>query len=198
MGLKQQPKCKDKTCQFCTGKYCTILKQKPDDECPFRKVRKSSAEKAKERYQWIKENHICMRCLKQDAYTLSGRVLCFDCTQERHKYYKNYYFKKSKELLENAKEKRAECSQQGICTCCMKRKADDGFKLCSNCRAQKRKKHREDAERKGIVTNETLPYLDVCHRCRREPLMEGKNVCESCYEELVENIAKNRQSRLFV
>lgn len=80
----------------------------------------------------------------------------------------------------------------------MKRKADDGFKLCSNCRAQKRKKHREDAERKGIVTNETLPYLDVCHRCRREPLMEGKNVCESCYEELVENIAKNRQSRLFV
>lgn len=30
MGLKQQPKCKDKTCQFCTGKYCTILKQKPD------------------------------------------------------------------------------------------------------------------------------------------------------------------------
>ena len=30
MGLKQQPKCKDKTCQFCTGKYCTILKQEPD------------------------------------------------------------------------------------------------------------------------------------------------------------------------
>lgn len=30
MGLKQQPKCKDKTCQFCNGKYCTILKQKPD------------------------------------------------------------------------------------------------------------------------------------------------------------------------
>lgn len=36
MGLKQQPKCKDKTCQFCTGKYCTILKQKPD-VCRFYK-----------------------------------------------------------------------------------------------------------------------------------------------------------------
>lgn len=38
MGLKQQPKCKDKSCQFCTGKYCTILKSMPDD-CRFYKVR---------------------------------------------------------------------------------------------------------------------------------------------------------------
>ena len=38
MGLKQQPKCKDKTCQFCTGKYCTILKQKPD-VCRFYKAK---------------------------------------------------------------------------------------------------------------------------------------------------------------
>lgn len=36
MGLKQQPKCKDKTCRFCDGKYCTILKQKPD-VCRFYK-----------------------------------------------------------------------------------------------------------------------------------------------------------------
>ena len=48
MGLKQQPKCKVRTCQFCTGKYCTILKQKPDDECPFRKERKSKAEQEKD------------------------------------------------------------------------------------------------------------------------------------------------------
>ena len=45
MGLKQQPKCKDKSCQFCTGKYCKILKQKSEGECPFRKERKSKAQK---------------------------------------------------------------------------------------------------------------------------------------------------------
>ncbi|HCT15839.1 MAG TPA: hypothetical protein DIW36_00205 [Ruminococcaceae bacterium] len=38
MGLKQQPKCKDKTCRFCNGKYCTILKQKPD-VCRFYKAK---------------------------------------------------------------------------------------------------------------------------------------------------------------
>lgn len=37
MGLKQQPKCKEQTCRFCqSGKYCTILKQKPK-ECRFYK-----------------------------------------------------------------------------------------------------------------------------------------------------------------
>lgn len=40
MGLKQQPKCKDKTCRFCNGKYCTILKRKPEGECKFRKQRR--------------------------------------------------------------------------------------------------------------------------------------------------------------
>lgn len=41
MGLKQQPKCKDRTCQFCTGKYCTILKQKPD-VCNFYKAKEKN------------------------------------------------------------------------------------------------------------------------------------------------------------
>lgn len=38
MGLKQQPKCKDKICRFCDGKYYTILKQKPD-VCRFYKAK---------------------------------------------------------------------------------------------------------------------------------------------------------------
>lgn len=43
MGLKQQPECKDKTCRFCTGKYCTILKQKPD-VCRFYKAKEKKNE----------------------------------------------------------------------------------------------------------------------------------------------------------
>lgn len=39
MGLKQMPKCKEKTCRFCQGgKYCTILKSKPK-ECRFYKAK---------------------------------------------------------------------------------------------------------------------------------------------------------------
>lgn len=48
MGLKQQPKCKNKTCRFCfDGKYCTILKEKPT-VCRFYKERIDFNELAKE------------------------------------------------------------------------------------------------------------------------------------------------------
>lgn len=43
MGLKQQPKCKEHTCRFCDGKYCTILKSKPK-VCNFYKVRLEKTE----------------------------------------------------------------------------------------------------------------------------------------------------------
>lgn len=45
--LKQQPKCKDKTCRFCDGKYCTILKRKPD-VCRFYKAKEIYLKEAKE------------------------------------------------------------------------------------------------------------------------------------------------------
>ena len=47
MGLKQQPKCKDKSCRFCYGKYCTILKRKPE-MCRFYKAKEIYLKEAKE------------------------------------------------------------------------------------------------------------------------------------------------------
>lgn len=195
MGLKQQAKCKDKTCQFCTGKHCKILNQKPEGECSFRKERKSKAEQEKERYQQRKEKHLCTRCQKQDAYTLSGKTLCFECSRKNREHCKEYYSKNSKELIEKDKEKRAKCALQGICTNCKKRKAEDGFKLCQVCQAKRRREYKKTAERQGVVTDEMLPYLDVCHKCRRKPLMKGKNVCESCYEKLLKCLEKARMKR---
>jgi Fe-S-cluster containining protein len=40
MGMKQLPKCKESTCQFCkSGKFCTILNSKPE-VCRFYKATK--------------------------------------------------------------------------------------------------------------------------------------------------------------
>lgn len=46
MGLKQQPKCKERTCRFQSNKYCTILKERPT-VCRFYKERIDLAELAK-------------------------------------------------------------------------------------------------------------------------------------------------------
>lgn len=49
MGVKQQPKCKERTCRFCyEGKYCTILKERPI-VCRFRKERTGFEELVKEK-----------------------------------------------------------------------------------------------------------------------------------------------------
>ena len=156
MGLKQQPKCKDKTCQFCTGKYCTILKQKPEGECPFRKVRKSSAKKAKERYQWIKENHLCVQCHKQDAYTLSGRVHCFECTQKDKEYRQKSYWKDPEKDKIRKQKKHDESEQQGICVRCHKRKPIDGLKMCPTCLAKNRKNTEYGQRKTELHREETL------------------------------------------
>ena len=48
MGLKQMPKCKEQTCRFCqNGKYCTILKRKPD-VCRFYKAKEIYLKEVKE------------------------------------------------------------------------------------------------------------------------------------------------------
>ena len=190
MSKRVQAECEDKTCQFCTGKHCKILNQKLEGECTFRKERKSKAEQKKERYQERKENHLCVQCQKQDAYTVSGKTLCFECSQKRRKTRKKFYLKNSKEILEKEKEERSKCLQQGICPDCKRRMAEEGYKICSVCRAKERTKYKKYAENKGVITDEMLPYLGVCHRCRREPLMQGKNVCKSCYEKLLKCIEK--------
>lgn len=48
MGLKQQPKCKERTCRFQNNKYCTILKERPII-CRFYKERIDLSELVKEK-----------------------------------------------------------------------------------------------------------------------------------------------------
>lgn len=48
MGLKQQPKCKERTCRFQSNKYCTILKERPT-ACRFYKERIDLTELVKEK-----------------------------------------------------------------------------------------------------------------------------------------------------
>lgn len=58
MGVKQQPKCKERTCRFCyEGKYCTILKERPI-VCRFCKERTGFEELAKEESEVAKNESL--------------------------------------------------------------------------------------------------------------------------------------------
>ena len=69
MGLKQQPKCNDKSCQFCTGKHCKILNQKPEGECARRASQKIGKKTGygQRKKEWYRKNlpimMICVICV---------------------------------------------------------------------------------------------------------------------------------------
>ncbi len=192
MGLKQQPKCKDKTCRFCSGKYCTILKQKPEGKCPFKKERKTSAERDREEYYRAKENHLCVQCHKQDAYTLSGQVRCYECSQKnKERCKKNHCKNREKEKIQK-KRKYDESEAQGLCVTCNKRKAIDGFKQCPICRGKGRKRYRAWADKNGIVPREDFDYSNLCYTCHKGTQLEGKKLCASCYEKVCKALEKAR------
>lgn len=47
--------------------------------------RKYHKEYMRDYRKWLKEHHFCVSCKKQDAYTLNGRIQCFECNEKRRK-----------------------------------------------------------------------------------------------------------------
>lgn len=90
-------------------------------------------ERGRRTYAYLKEQHRCIKCQKQDAYTLAGRARCFEC-EEKHK-----------EAVQrcNTPEKRAEREKRtrdnrrnsGACTACGKMMpVGDDHMTCQSCR----------------------------------------------------------------
>ncbi len=49
---------------------------------------------AKEKYHRRKDNHLCVKCCKQDEQTLSGRAYCAECAEKERVRYRERYNKK--------------------------------------------------------------------------------------------------------
>jgi hypothetical protein len=59
------------------------------------------AEYQRERYRRLKENHMCVRCKKQDSLTLQGLTMCEECAKMsaiRSKQYKEKHSEAIKEM----------------------------------------------------------------------------------------------------
>ena len=84
----------------------------------------------------LKRNHFCRECLKQDAYTLAGRVYCFECTekrkQQRHAKVTIETKQKDAELHRAIRAKRRD---EHVCVRCGKPlEPNDSHTACAICR----------------------------------------------------------------
>ena len=86
-----------------------------------------------DRANYMKKVHRCIRCGKQDAYTLAGKQRCYECVEKEKQRCKEYNERHKEETKKRVKERYERLKSQGICTVCAKRKARSGKVLCLSC-----------------------------------------------------------------
>ena len=86
----------------------------------------------------LKENKMCVCCGKQDAFTLIGKKICYECLEKYHKR-RGYGFKKPKKVKQQTIP-RNERGDYGLCYICGKPKENIELKwsekenrLCLKC-----------------------------------------------------------------
>lgn len=103
-----------------------------------------------DRYYWLKEHHICVRCGKKEAFR--NRVCCEDCI-----YHNNEYYHSNRARLDKTKkERQARYRAEGRCVVCGKPRDGKSIILCNKCLEVSNKARRKYARRKRDENR--LPY----------------------------------------
>lgn len=154
----------------------------------------------KKNREYLQSVHRCRDCKKIDAYTLNGRTFCADCVARNTELKKEKY--NSSKCKETQKKIREQRKSEHKCTRCGK-KLKKGYKFltCEQCRLETRESKKIRYAKK---TNCNLPRGDngMCWQCNKQPCIEGKYLCQSCYDEKMKYIEKaneaNRKEKEFI
>lgn len=141
----------------------------------------------------LKRNHFCRECLRQDAFTLSGRTYCAECSEKRKKQRHAGASTESKLYdAERHKKLRDQRRTEHKCVGCGKQlESQDSHYYCSVCRA-KRKKNSETYRAK-FVRNYPRGENGICFQCNKAVVMDGRRLCRDCYNKAVKSAEYARQ-----
>lgn len=139
-----------------------------------------------QRRKFIREErrnyYLCADCGKQDAYTLAGRYLCFEC------YEKQKARRKRCESKIDYKALYLERKSNNLCTSCGK-PTDGKHRLCDHCRIwTSRYEKLKRGEHRGEKSNWPRGDNGFCWLCNKQPHMEDKKLCPECYAKSLKNI----------
>ncbi len=149
---------------------------------------------SRDTYYWLKAHHRCTRCWKQDAYTLKGKIYCYECTEKR----KEEYSLNKQKHAERHKSYIFNLINKGLCPRCRK-PTDRQGKICTEClakrRVQTKAKDIERRRKKQIENNINFPRGEngFCYLCNKRPAMDGRKLCSECYDKICANAAKGRE-----
>lgn len=93
---------------------------------------------SKNNYEYYKSHKICVRCSQEDVER--NHTLCLECMMKNREESLKYNRKHRKERQEKnrirAKKRYYNLKEQGICTCCGKRRTRKDKVLCTYCSAR--------------------------------------------------------------
>ena len=75
----------------------------------------------------------CVRCGKQDAYTMNGHQRCYDCIEKARNYQRERNKKRAEQIKENQKNRYHRLKSQGLCVTCGKKPALKNGVKCKEC-----------------------------------------------------------------
>lgn len=131
-------------------------------------------------YEYYKHQHRCVACMRTDAFTLAGKVLCAECSEKNNERMRQTYSRDPSVKLERQKERFERLKAAGICVQCGKRPVPDApiHSRCEYCRAKNAR--RRVPQKKA----DTATQCGLCCRCFRKLEDTDSKLCRSCLEQL--------------
>ena len=161
-----------------------------DDE--QKRLKEQACQDKREWRKLLKQNHLCIDCKKQDAYTLNGRSRCYECAKKNAKASREYRSKKRNKHNKAQKELHAKWREEGRCVRCGRVKPWwELHALCEQCRIQMAGLKRSKREACDDYFPRGTPGL--CYFCL-QPVLPGKKVCKRCYDARIASMAKAREA----
>lgn len=150
-----------------------------------------------DRYYFLKEHHICVRCGQRDAF--HNKTMCPECLEKEQKRGRKRYAENREQILQRKRKRDktlyAKRKAEGLCVRCDHKKATKGV-FCSECYVKERKREIERTEKRkrenGGYIRDIWKEKGLCTLCG-ESTLPGKRLCQKHYEIAVKNAEHARK-----
>lgn len=130
----------------------------------------------KERYEWCKEHHICIRCRKEKAE--KGKLYCLVCKMDKREQNKNRKLtteQKEKKRIHN-KRKYDVMVAFGICPRCGKREHKVNSIFCKRCSSIRNNKEMNRRRKQGVTARVLFGTEGYCSVCGKSTEIRTKTM----------------------
>lgn len=144
-------------------------------------------ERRKRNTEYLILNHRCVKCTKQDAFTINGRHYCAECVDKANERSRRWRQNPANmQKVRDAQNKRvAERRAAGLCIQCGK--PARGRAYCKRHYVRDAEKDRQER----IANGANLPRGDngICWQCNKVPALFGYRVCGECLDKKMDILA---------